>query len=227
MFNVRENLDKDLNKLLNNPKFKIYYEYLIEVNKITNLTRITDEDAVYYKHFYDSIILSKHIDIKNKKFLDVGAGAGFPSIPLKIIEDSLKVTIVDSLNKRINFLNDLMIKLDLNNVTLIHSRVEELQNKEVYDIVTARAVAKLNILSEITIPYVKVGGYLVAFKSVKYQEELNAALPGIAKLGGRLEKVIEYQINDDEKRVLILIKKIKKSDPIYPRHFGKIKKAPL
>ncbi len=227
MFNVRENLDKDMNQLLKNPKFNTYYEYLMEVNKITNLTRITEEDSVYYKHFYDSIILSKYIDIKNKKFLDVGAGAGFPSIPLKIIEDSLKVTIVDSLNKRINFLNDLMIKLDLSNVTLIHSRVEELKSKESYDIVTARAVAKLNILAEITIPYVKVGGYFIAFKSVNYKEELNEALPGIAKLGGKVDKVVEYEINDDEKRVFILIKKIKKTDSIYPRHFGKIKKAPL
>ena len=227
MFNKRLFLDNELNNQLDNPKFYEYYKYLIEINEITNLTRITDLDSVYYKHFYDSIIISKYINIKNKNLLDVGAGAGFPSIPLKIIENSLNVTIIDSLNKRINFLESLVSKLDLNKIELIHGRAEEHKKKNYYDIVTSRAVSKLNILSELTIPFVKIGGYFIAYKGSNYQEELEEATKGIERLGGKLEKVIEYPINNDETHVLILIKKIKNSDIKYPRNYGIIKKKPL
>ncbi len=227
MFQKREDLDQHLNRLLENPKFNQYFELLMEANKITNLTRITDIDSVYYKHFYDSIVLSKYLDLKNKRLLDVGAGAGFPSIPLKIIESGLDVTIVDSLNKRILFLETLIDALSLKGVTLIHGRAEELSKKNKYDIVTSRAVAKLNILAEITIPFVKVGGYFVAFKSIHSQDELLEAKNAIEVLGGVLEAVEEYRINHDETRVLIIIKKIKDTKPIYPRIFGKIKNNPL
>ena len=227
MFNKREYLNQRLNQLLDNPKFYQYYEELIEVNKTTNLTRITDLNSVYYKHFYDSIVLLNYLDLSNKSLLDVGAGAGFPSIPLKLVEDSLEVTIIDSLNKRILFLDQLVNKLMLNNVHLIHGRAEELQQKEVFDFVTSRAVARLNILMELTIPYVKIGGYFVAYKSIQYQDELTEAKKGIEFLGGRIEKVEEYQISHDESRVLIFIKKIHKTPKGYPRVFGKIKKSPL
>ncbi len=227
MFTKREYLDSDLNKLLEDSKFYKYYEELISINKITNLTRITDLDSVYYKHFYDSIILTKYLLTKDKTILDVGAGAGFPSIPIKIIDNTVKITIVDSLNKRIKFLETLVDKLSLSNVNLIHGRAEELSKLNKFDIVTSRAVARLNILVELTLPFTKVGGYFIAYKSFNYQEELLEAKNGINILGGSIEKVIEYDISKDEKRVLIFIKKIKETNSKYPRIYGKIKKSPL
>lgn len=227
MFKTREYLDSNINVLLKNGKFNKYYKYLITENLHTNLTRIVDEDEVYYKHFYDSIILSKYYDLDNKKILDVGAGAGFPSIPLRIINDSLSVTIVDSLNKRIKFLNNLIEIIVVDNINLIHGRAEELGKNQKYDIVTSRAVARLNILSELTIPFVKKGGYFIAYKSINYQDELNDAMNAIEELGGKLERIEEYLISDSEKRVLIFIKKIKDTKKQYPRQFGKIKKKPL
>lgn len=227
MFTKREYLDNDLNKLLDNPKFYQYYEALINTNKITNLTRIIDLDSVYYKHFYDSIILSKYLSTKDKNLLDVGSGAGFPSIPIKIIDDTIEVTIIDSLNKRIKFLATLIDKLLLNKVNLIHGRAEELSKINKFDIVTSRAVARLNILVELTLPFVKVGGYFVAYKSLNYEEELIEAKNGIKTLGGTVEKIVEYDISKDEKRALIFIKKIKETNNQYPRIYGKIKKSPL
>lgn len=227
MFNKREYLDSKLNQLLENPKFYKYYLQLIKVNKTTNLTRITDLDSVYYKHFYDSIILSNYLNLKDKTLLDVGAGAGFPSLPIKIIEDSLSVTIIDSLNKRIRFLQDLKAELELSNVQLIHGRAEEFDQRERFDIVTSRAVAKLQILAELTIPFVKIDGYFVAYKSIQYREELEEARNAIHTLGGKIENVEEYQISEDEIRVLIFIKKTRKTPTIYPRHYSKIKKTPL
>ena len=227
MFNKRDYLDSDLNTLLDNPKFAAYYEYLIKENLHTNLTRITELNDVYYKHFYDSIILSKYVELKKSSILDVGAGAGFPSIPLKIIEDTLDLTIVDSLNKRIKFLTELTEKLELKNCNLIHGRAEELSKDKKYDLVTSRAVARLNILAELTIPYLKKGGYFIAYKSINYQEELEEAMSAIEELGAKFDSIKEYAISDSETRVLIFIKKIKETKNIYPRSFGKIKKQPL
>ena len=227
MFVKRAYLDQHLNQLLDNPKFNLYYEYLIEVNQVMNLTRIVDIDSVYYKHFYDSIILSNYIDLNNKSLLDVGAGAGFPSIPLKIINDTLNVTIVDSLNKRIGFLETLNQKLALDNVSLIHGRAEELESRNSYDLVTSRAVARLNVLIELTLPFVAVGGYFIAYKALNYHEELEEAKTGIKMLGGKLERIEEYPISDEESHVLIIIKKIKKTSEQYPRIYQKIKNNPL
>lgn len=227
MFKNRDYLDPSVNELLKNPKFQKYYEYLIAVNKFMNLTRIIEEEDVYYKHFYDSIILSKYIDLDNQTILDVGAGAGFPSIPLRIINETIKVTIVDSLNKRIKFLSDLTQKLQLSNCELIHGRAEELGKNQLFDIVTSRAVARLNILSELTIPYVKKGGYFIALKSINYQEELEEAMSAIEKLGGVLERIETYSISNSEERVLIFVKKIRDTKSVYPRHFSKIKNKPL
>ncbi|MBI9010141.1 MAG: 16S rRNA (guanine(527)-N(7))-methyltransferase RsmG [Tenericutes bacterium] len=227
VFTKRDYLDEKINEMLLDIRFSKYYEHLITENKITNLTRIVDEDSVYYKHFYDSLILSKYIDLTNKKFLDVGAGAGFPSIPLKIMNDSIELTIIDSLNKRIKFLAGLADILKLTNCYLIHGRAEELDKKQYFDIVTSRAVARLNMLAELTIPFVKLGGYFVAFKSINYQEELMEAMSAIEELGGELERVEEYNISDSETRVLLFIKKIKTTKKVYPRQFFKIKKRPL
>lgn len=227
MYKSRDYLDSFINNLLKKKSFYTYYEYLIAENKKTNLTRIVEVDEVYYKHFYDSLILMKFTPIKGKKLLDIGAGAGFPSYPLKLVEPDFDLTVVDSLNKRIKFLGRLAEELDINGVELIHGRAEELAKRQYFDLVTSRAVAKLNILAEISIPFVKIGGYFIAYKSVNYQEELKEALPAIEKLGGVVEKIEAYEISKTEKRVLIFIKKVTATKSIYPRHFGKIKSNPL
>ena len=226
-FNSREYLDKDLNKFLENEKFNTYFNYLIQENEKYNLTGITDIDEVYYKHFYDSIYISKVINLENKSILDVGSGAGFPSLPLRIINESIKVTIIDSLTKRITFLNELCKILDLNDVSVINGRAEEIEKKHFFDIVTARAVARLNILAELTIPHVKKGGYMIAMKSVNFETELKEAEKAILKLGGIVEAVKKYQISKNEYHVLILIKKIKDTPDEYPRSFSRIKRSPL
>jgi len=197
------------------------------MNKITNLTRITEEDSVYYRHFYDSLVLSKYLNLKEKTMLDVGSGAGFPSLPLRIIEPSLNVTIIDSLNKRIKFLDELLAKLDIYNVRNIHGRAEDFTERNDFDIVTSRAVARLNLLVELTLPFVKPGGYFVAYKSIDYLVELDEAKNGINQLGGIIEKVEEYAVDNEERHVLIFIKKIRKTDDKYPRSFAKIKSNPL
>jgi 16S rRNA (guanine527-N7)-methyltransferase len=219
--------DQELLGLLKDPKFSIYYENLISKNQVMNLTNITEKTEVYEKHFYDSIILSKVFDLKNKSLLDIGAGAGFPSLPLKIVEPNLSVTIIDSLNKRINFLQELTQKLAISDVLLIHGRAEEMDKTNLYDLVTARAVAKLNILSELALPFVKLNGFFVAYKSIKYEEELQEAISAITKLGGKLENIYVYNINSEIKHTLIVIKKVKTTPTIYPRNFGKIKKSSL
>ncbi len=178
--------DKQMNQ------FKTYYELLVEWNEKINLTAITELEEVYLKHFYDSITLAVSMDLKDKAYsiCDVGAGAGFPSIPLKIVFPELKVSIVDSLNKRIKFLNLLAEALELDNVHFYHDRAETFgQNKahrENFDIVTARAVARLNILAELCIPLVKKGGHFVALKAAKSEEEVTEAKKAIATLGGKL-----------------------------------------
>lgn len=210
-------------------KLLIYYNTLIEWNKVMNLTSITDKDEVYLKHFYDSMTLAKVIDNKNYKICDIGAGAGFPSIPLKIVMPNLDITIVDSLNKRINFLNELIKKLDLKNVRAIHQRAEEhaVNNYEKYDIVTARAVARLNILDELCMPLVKVNGSFISLKA-DAKEEIEEAKKGIKILGGNIVNIIEFKLPIEESnRTIIEIKKIKNTNKKYPRSFSKIKNNPL
>lgn len=218
-----------LNDLLDKTKtekYRIYYEYLIEQNKLLNLTAIIEEKDVYLKHFYDSMVISKYLNFKDKKVLDIGAGAGFPSIPIYLSEESMSLTIIDGLKKRIDFLQRLSDKLDIK-IKLIHGRAEELGVFNHYDIVLARAVAKLNILLEMALPVLRINGYFVAYKSIHYQEELEEAKHAIDVLGGKIEKVIEYDIMEELKHVYIIIKKVKKSGKGYPRHFSKIKKSPL
>ena len=211
-------------------KFDIYYNDLVEVNKYMNLTAITDHDEVYIKHFYDSLTIKLAID-NNEEFslCDVGSGAGFPSIPYSIYNNKCKVTIIDSLNKRINFLNDLVKKLDLNNVKAIHSRAEDfaINNRESFDYVTARALARLNVLVELTLPLVKVGGKLIAMKGDS-KEELDEASNAIKTLGGKVINIIELDLpNDLGHRSIVVIEKISKTPNKYPRLFAKIKERPL
>lgn len=211
-------------------QFELYFETLIEWNEKMNLTAITDEAEVYEKHFYDCLLSIKMYDFTNQNICDVGAGAGFPSVPLKIVFPDLKITIVDSLNKRITFLNHLFKILELDNVQAIGARAEEfaLDHREEYDLVMARAVARLNILSELCLPLVKIDGYFLALKGKLGYEELVESKKGISILGGEVAKVSEhhlYQAKDI--RYLILIKKISKTLQKYPRMYSKIKKKPL
>ena len=206
-------------------QFIKYYELLKEWNSKINLTAITEFDDVFIKHFYDSLCLVKGVNLSDQSLLDVGSGAGFPSIPLKIIYDNLDVTIIDSLNKRINFLKALTKDLKIE-VKLIHGRAEEHKNKNYYDLVTARAVSNLVILSELCIPFVKKGGYFISLKGSKYNEELEKSSNAIKTLGGKLREVIEYDIYGSG-RSLIIVDKVKDTNNKYPRIYGKIKSNPL
>lgn len=208
-------------------QFETYYEYLINQNELMNLTAITDKEEVYLKHFFDSLWLTKVGSFENATLLDVGSGAGFPSLPLKIINPSIKVTIVDALQKRIDFLNRLSDKLSIHDNKLIHGRIEEFIMKNYFNFVTARAVARLNILTELCLPFVKVGGKFIAMKSINYEEELEEAKNAIEKLGGVIEEVIEYPLEEGLNHVLIVVKKVRNTTDFYPRSFSLMKKKPL
>lgn len=213
-------------------QFQTYYQMLVEWNEKMNLTSITEEHEVYLKHFYDSIAASFYTDLtKELTICDVGAGAGFPSIPLKIIFPNLKVTIVDSLNKRIHFLNQLADALDLEHVSFVHDRAETFGKgvyRESYDIVTARAVARLSVLSELCIPLVKKGGQFIALKSSKGEEELEEARFGIGVLGGKVLDTISYELPENAgERQMIIIDKRSQTPKKYPRKPGTPNKSPL
>ncbi len=208
-------------------QFEDYYLFLVNKNQVMNLTTITEKEDVYIKHFLDSIQLLKVDDFSNKTILDVGSGAGFPSIPMKIVLPSIKVTIIDALQKRIAFLEELTDILSLEGVTLIHGRAEEFKHRDSFDFVTSRAVAKLNILLELTLPFVSVGGKMIAMKSSRYEDELSESLEAMKKLGGSLHQVIHYQLSEELTHSLIIVGKLSKTNSIYPRNFGQIKKKPL
>lgn len=211
-------------------QFEKYYEILIEWNQKMNLTAIIDKEDVYLKHFYDSITIAFDFPFSSQTIIDVGAGAGFPSIPLKIVYPQLKVTIVDSLNKRITFLNHLFEQLQLKDCQAIASRAEDYakEHRESADLVMARAVARLNILDELCLPLVKVNGYFLSLKGKKAKEELTEAQKGIQLLGGEMISNVEFTLaNHDDQRSNIIIRKIKATPKKYPRPFAKIKKQPL
>lgn len=210
-------------------QFQQYFKILVEWNKKMNLTAITDEKEVYLKHFYDSLTIAFDFKFNQQNIVDVGAGAGFPSIPLKIVYPDLKVTIVDSLTKRITFLNHLFKELGLTNCIAVSTRAEDhaLENRGKYDIVMARAVAKLNILDELCLPLVKIDGYFLALKGLKAEEELKEAKKGIGILGGKVEKVVDFRLANDNHRSNIVIKKVKSTPMKFPRVYAKIKKQPL
>lgn len=207
--------------------FVKYYNLLIEGNKICNLTAITDEDGVVEKHFYDSIFPQKYFSL-NAKVLDIGAGAGFPSIPLKLVRDDLSFNLLDSLNKRINFLNNTIQTLNLKNIEAIHGRAEDFAKlsdyREKFDITTARAVANLKVLSEYCLPFVKVGGQFIAYKSGNCEEEINEAKQIIFELGGKILKVIDYNIGENSRK-LVIIEKTKETPKKYPRPIKQIKNS--
>lgn len=221
-------------------QFYLYYEMLVEKNKVMNLTAITEFKEVVVKHFLDSVYAGKYLDFSGKvSLIDIGTGAGFPGIPLKIMYPELKVVLLDSLNKRIKFLDEVILALKLTDITAIHGRAEEIARKpkyrEQFDYCVSRAVANMNSLSEICIPFVKKGGSFVPYKSIKGQEELAQAGKAIKLLGGdstniKVESfVIEEESAGIEKmdRNLILIKKVAPTTKKYPRKPGTPFKEPI
>lgn len=213
-------------------QFMKYYELLIEWNTVMNLTAITDFTEVIEKHFLDSLSLVQAMEVKNEKILDIGTGAGFPGIPLKIAFPELDITLLDSLNKRIKFLNHVIETLGLKNIKALHGRAEDygknVEYRESYDIVVSRAVAKISTLSEYCIPYVKKEGYFIPYKSGQIEEELRNGEKAVKILGAEIEKVHHFHLPGTEiDRSLILIKKFKNTPMKYPRSAGKPSKEPL
>lgn len=214
-------------------QFKQYFEILVEWNEKMNLTAITDLQSVYLKHFYDSISIAFYVDFTKKQSVcDVGAGAGFPSLPLKICFPQLEITIVDSLNKRIQFLTHLSEQLKLSEVNFVHARAEEFgQNplyREKFDIVTARAVARLSVLSELCVPLAKKGGQFVAMKAAAAQDELLDAEKGLTILGAEKKEEFTFLLPiEDSERSLFIFEKIKSTPKKYPRKPGVPNKTPL
>lgn len=214
-------------------QFMMYYELLIEQNKVMNLTAITAFDEVCIKHFLDSISLCKAIDCTQEyTVIDIGTGAGFPGIPLKIVFPNLKITLLDSLGKRVKFLDEVIAHLGLYDVQTIHGRAEDFAKPDVlreqFDICVSRAVANLSTLSEYCIPYVKEGGYFVSYKSEKLSEEVSAAKKAIEILGGKVVTQHEFLLpNSDIYRTLLKIQKIAPTPKKYPRKAGLPSKDPL
>lgn len=216
-----------------NQKEKLYefMKYLIEINEKVNLTAITEEKEIVLKHFVDSIIIQKYIK-KSDNVIDIGTGAGFPGIPLKIIKEENKFLLIDSLNKRINFIKQVIEKLELNKIEAVHGRAEELAQQDKYrkqyDIAVSRAVSKLNILMEYMLPFVKKGGKCICLKGPNIKDELEEAKKAIEILGGKIDKLDEFALpNSDIKRSIVIISKIKETPSKYPRKSGMPNSKPL
>ena len=214
-------------------QYEHYFELLVEWNEKINLTAITEKDEVYLKHFYDSIapILQGLIENQPIRLLDIGAGAGFPSLPMKILFPELDVTIIDSLNKRINFLHLLAEELDLDGVHFYHGRAEDFAQDKAFraqfDLVTARAVARMQVLSELTIPYLKVGGRLLALKASNAPEELEEAKNALNLLFSKVEDNLQYELPNGDPRYITVVEKKKETPNKYPRKAGLPNKRPL
>lgn len=210
-----------------------YYEILVEWNSFMNLTGITEYDEVVVKHFIDSLLVVKAFDIdKVSTVIDVGTGAGFPGIPLKIVYPHLKIVLLDSLNKRIKFLNEVIMQLGITDIETIHGRAEDYGNdkkyREKFDLCVSRAVANLATLSEYCIPFVKKGGYFIPFKSGKITQEVEEARKAVKLLGGMIENVVPSQLPDtDIERSFVIINKKECTKKMYPRSAGKPSKEPL
>lgn len=214
-------------------KFAKYKDLLKEWNQKINITSIEDDEEIYVKHFLDSILLLSNDNlIEAKTIIDVGTGGGFPGLPLKIVNDNYKVTLLDSLRKRIDFLSEVAKSLELKDVNLIHGRAEDFGQNEIYrekfDICVSRAVAPLNVLSEYCLPFVKVGGYFAAYKSESISEEIMQSESAINKLGGRVKEVKEIGLpNTEIVRKIVIIEKYESTNKKYPRKAGKPSKDPL
>lgn len=215
-----------------NEKLEKYSKMMLHYNEFMNLTAITDPEEIKEKHFLDSITLCLSEKLgENCTLIDIGAGAGFPSIPVKIARDDINLTMLDALNKRINFLNDVIGELSLKNARAIHHRAEDAAKKEElrekFDVATARAVADLSVLSEYALPFVKVGGYFVAMKGTAPQEEIEGAKKAIREMGGEIEKTIPVTLPSGITHSLVIIRKVINTPSKYPRKAGKPEKSPI
>lgn len=212
-------------------QFLTYYEMLIEKNKVMNLTAITDFDEVLEKHFEDSLSLIQAVDLeKSQAVIDLGTGAGFPGIPLKIAFPNLQITLADSLNKRILFLNDVIQKLELERIETVHGRAEDLAKnakyREQFDLCVSRAVANLSTLSEYCLPFVKIGGKFVSYKAGECDEEVTASKSSVFLLGGKISDVKKFELGES-KRAFVIIDKVSGTPKKYPRKAGTPSKDPL
>ncbi|MBQ8519151.1 MAG: 16S rRNA (guanine(527)-N(7))-methyltransferase RsmG [Agathobacter sp.] len=212
-------------------QFRIYYEMLVEKNKVMNLTGITEWDEVLEKHFLDSISLIRAIDLNQElRVIDMGTGAGFPGIPLKIAFPNLKVTLADSLNKRVIFLQEVIDALELEGIEAIHGRAEDLARdknyREQYDLSVSRAVANLSTLSEYCLPFVKIGGQFISYKSGEIEEEVTSSKSAVFLLGGKVKDIVKFELGESG-RSFIIIDKLKGTPKTYPRKAGTPSKKPL
>ncbi|MFR8926491.1 16S rRNA (guanine(527)-N(7))-methyltransferase RsmG [Peptoniphilus senegalensis] len=213
-------------------KFEKFKKLILDYNKHTNLTRITEDEEFNVKHFLDSLSLIKtNLFDGNKKVIDIGTGAGFPGVPLKLYNDELDITLLDSLRKRIDFLSGAIEELGLEKIYPIHARAEEIarteEYREQYEIAVSRAVANLSTLAEYAMAFVKVGGYFVSQKGPEYKEELKNAKRAIEVMGGEVKDIIHTPLPNDIDHYIIVIKKVKATDKKYPRGGGKPRKSPL
>ena len=212
-------------------EFFIYMNELIEWNQKINLTAIVEMNEVIDKHFVDSLTISQYINNEDK-IIDVGTGAGFPGIPLKITRDDLKIDLLDSLNKRINFLNYVINELNLKNIKTIHGRAEDESNKkekrEMYDVAVSRAVANLPVLLEYLLPFVKVGGKCICMKGANVEDEIKVSAKALEELGGSIEETVKFKLpNTDLTRNIVIVRKIKNTPVKYPRKAGIATKSPI
>lgn len=213
-------------------KYIKYYEMLIEKNKVMNLTSITEFEEVVVKHFLDSLLIIKNIDLKNiNNVIDIGTGAGFPGLPLKILFPDLNVVLMDSLNKRIKFLQEVIDELQLENINVLHSRAEDLarkeEHREKYDLVVSRAVANLSTLSEYCLPFTKVGGKFISYKSNNIDDEVDKSKKAVKILGGNIKEIKYTKLDDETERAFVIIDKIKNTPKKYPRKAGTPTSEPL
>ena len=228
-----KDLFEDINIDLDEKEYEQLSEYeniLLEWNNKINLTTITDDEEIFIKHFLDSCTICKYIK-DDSRVIDVGTGAGFPTVPAKIINNTIKLTLLDSLNKRINFLKTLCEKLKLDNVSFVHNRAEDLaqeeEYREIFDVATARAVANLSTLSEYCLPFVKIGGIFICMKADNCDVEIEEAKIAISKLGGKIREISSFVLNNNINRTIIIIEKIKNTPKNYPRKAGMPAKSPI
>lgn len=212
-------------------QFRMYYEMLVEKNKVMNLTAITEWDEVLEKHFLDSVSLIRAVDVRqNLSVMDMGTGAGFPGIPLKIVFPSLEITLADSLNKRVLFLQEVIDALKLEGIQAVHGRAEDLARdkkyREQYDLCVSRAVANLSTLSEYCLPFVRIGGRFVSYKSGECEEEVASSKSAVFLLGGKTKEVVKFELGESG-RSFIVIEKVKGTAKTYPRKAGTPSKKPL
>lgn len=218
---------------IDNEKIKQLYDYMKNIlkwNEVINLTAIKDENEFIMKHFIDSLTILKYIN-ENSKMIDIGTGAGFPGMPVKIVKPNLDITLVDSVNKKINVLKDIAEKMSIQKINLIHSRIEDIANqkeyREQFDYVTSRALSNITTLSEYMLPFLKINGKAICMKGPNFEEELENSKKAIDLLGGKIDKIDKLNINNELERNIIIIKKVKTTPKIYPRGKGKPLKEPL